>query len=338
MSKKILAALNTREWSDFLPGRDGEWLRSQPGLVTVNTDDGLSPEKWSEILREERPEILVTCWSTPPLPEALLDEGAFTARYCCYLAGSVRRLVPRRFIENGLLVTNWGTAISPAVAECALFLTLSALRGGSQWAVAMHNNDTAAWKTPQTRNLSLIGRRVGLHGFGAIGRALVPLLRPFGVTISAYSPSVPDELLAQHGVERAEKLEDLFSKSQVLIELAPATPANHRIVDEAMLRRLPEQAVFVNVGRGAVVDEAALAKIAEEGRLLVALDVYEKEPLPAESPLRKLPDATLLPHLGGPTTDRRCDAGAEGVRNIQAYLDGGDLSSVVTADVYDRAT
>lgn len=337
MSRKILVALSSREWADFLPEGEADWLRSQPGLLTLDTQSGDAADKWLRLLREERPEILVACWSTPPLPAALLDEGAFSVRYCCYLAGSVRRLVSRRFIEDGLLVTNWGNAISPSVAECALFLTLSALRGGSLWAVAMHG-EGAAWKTPETRNLSLIGRQVGLHGFGAIARALVPMLRPFGVSISTYSPSVPDDLLAQYEVRRARSLEELFSNSQVLIELAPKIPANYRIVDEALLRRLPEQAVFVNVGRGAVVDEAALARVACEGKIFVALDVYEKEPLPAESPLRRMPDVTLLPHLAGPTTDRRRDAGAEGIRNIRAYLEGGELSSVVTLEVYDRAT
>jgi phosphoglycerate dehydrogenase-like enzyme len=337
MSRKILAALTPREWDDFLPGESGEWLRAQPGFVSVDTGNGLSAQEWEACLREHRPEILVSCWSTPTLPASLQGNGEFPVKYLCYLAGSVRRIVPRSLIENGLIVTNWGDAISPTVAECALFLTLSALRGGSHWAVEMHQ-PRQTWKTPESRNLSLIGRRVGLHGFGAIARALVPMLRPFRVSISAYSPSVPDEVFARHEVQRAQSLDDLFYGSDVVIELAPNTPANHHIVNERLLRLLPEHGVFVNVGRGAVVDEAALARVAAEGKIHVALDVYEKEPLPADSPLRALPDVTLLPHLGGPTHDRRCDAGSEGIQNIRAYLDGGKMTSVVDLASFDRAT
>jgi phosphoglycerate dehydrogenase-like enzyme len=337
MSRKILAALTKREWDDFLPGKSGEWLREQPGFTSLDTGNGISPEKWKERIETIRPEVLVTCWSTPTLPSTLLENGEFPGKFLCNLSGSVRRLVPRPFIEKGLLVTNWGDSISPTVAECALFLILSSLRGGSHWAIEMHKPE-ATWKTAESRNLSLIGRRVGLHGFGAIARALIPLLKPFNTTVSAYSPSVPDELFASHGVSRAHSLEELFAESDVLVELAPNTPANHHIVNEKLLRMLPENGVFVNVGRGPVVDEAALARVAAEGNIFVGLDVYEQEPLPADSPLRAIPDITLLPHLGGPTNDRRRDAGSEGIRNIRAYLNGDPLNSVVNLNSYDRAT
>ncbi len=337
MSRKIVAALTRREWDDFLPGESGEWLRSQPNFVSLDTENGIPPEIWTEKLRSLQPEILVACWSTPTLPLSLLENQPFAPKFVCNLSGSVRRLLPRSFLENGLLVTNWGDSISPTVAECALFLILSALRGGSHWAIQMHQ-PKATWKNGETRNLSLIGRRVGLHGFGAIARALVPMLRPFQVSISAFSPSVPDSLFTELGVARANSLEDLFSQSDVLVELAPNTPANRHIVNEPLLRLLPPDAVFVNVGRGAVVDEAALARVAAEGKLHVGLDVYEKEPLPADSPLRALPDVTLLPHLGGPTHDRRCDAGSEGIRNIRAYLNNEPLTSIVTLNAYDRST
>jgi phosphoglycerate dehydrogenase-like enzyme len=105
-----------------------------------------------------------------------------------------------------------------------------------------------------------------------------------------------------------------------------------------LLRLIPEGGVFVNVGRGLVVDEAAMARVAAEGRLQVALDVYEQEPLPAESRLRGMPNVTLLPHLGGPTRDRRRDSGALALKNLRAFLRGEALESLVTLEVYDRAT
>jgi len=109
---------------------------------------------------------------------------------------------------------------------------------------------------------------------------VVPILRPFADRIQAYSPHVPDSVFTSLGVKRVTSLEALFATSDVLVELAPATPANLHIVNEALLRRLPEGAVFVNAGRGCVVDEEALLREARTGRLQIALDVYEKEPLP----------------------------------------------------------
>ena len=90
-----------------------------------------------------------------------------------------------------------------------------------------------AWKNGSTITHSLIGRRVGIHGFGAISQKLVPMLRPFTDRIQTCSPSVPDEILARFGVSRVHTLEELFSTSEVLVELAAATPQNHHLVQES---------------------------------------------------------------------------------------------------------
>jgi len=222
------------------------------------------------------------------------------------------------------------------VAECSLLLILAALRRVGNWSVEMRTN--GKWKTgrhPDT--LSLFGRRVGLHGLGAISRDLVKLLKPFNVQLSAYSPSVPDEMFEQLGVRRSETLEDLFSTADVLVELAPGKPSNHHLVGDDLLGLLPDQAVFVNLGRGMVVDEAALVRASQRG-LHIALDVYETEPLPVDSPLRRLDNITLLPHLGGPTPDRRRDCGALALQNLENYLNSKPLTNLIDLNTYDRAT
>jgi phosphoglycerate dehydrogenase-like enzyme len=235
-----------------------------------------------------------------------------------------------------VIVTNWGNSIAATVAECTLMLILMALRRASWWAIAMHRE--GAWKNNSTITQSLLGRRVGIHGFGGISQTLVPMLRPFTDQIQTFSPRVPDEILAKCGVSRAHSLEELFSQCEVVIELAAATPENYRMVKESHLRLIPEGGVFVNVGRGCVVDESALLRVAREGRIQIALDVYEQEPLPPDSPFRGLPNVTLLPHLGGPTRDRRRDSGVLALRNLRAFLRGEPQEAVVTIDVYDRST
>jgi len=81
-----------------------------------------------------------------------------------------------------------------------------------------------------------------------------------------------------------------------------------------------------------------LIKIAREGNLQVALDVYEKEPLPVDHPFRGMNNVTLLPHMAGPTLDRRKDAGTHAMANLKAFLEGKPLTSVITPEIYDRAT
>lgn len=331
-----IVALSDVEIADFLPGPLWAELEELlPSYRRVRLPIS-HPDDWARCWKETSAEVLVSAWQTPSLNSTVPAEALTSLRYVCHLAGTIRKLVPRELIARGVLVTNWGNSISPTVAECTLMLILMALRRASYWAIAMHRE--GAWKNAQTTTRSLLGRRVGIHGFGVIARSLVPMLRPLTPHILAYSPHVPDRFFAELGVARVTSLDDLFAGSDVLIELAAATPENSRIVSEKLLRLMPEGGVFVNVGRGCVVDEAALLRVAREGRLDVALDVYDQEPLPGDSPFRGLPNVTLLPHLGGPTRDRRRDCGALALKNLRAFLGGRPLEAAISLDIYDRST
>jgi phosphoglycerate dehydrogenase-like enzyme len=94
----------------------------------------------------------------------------------------------------------------------------------------------------------------------------------------------------------------------------------------------------VNIGRGPVVDEAALIRVAREGNIEVALDVYAEEPLPATSPLRSLPNVFLLPHMGGATIDRGIECGERALRNVERFAAGEPLENEVTVESFERAT
>lgn len=331
-----IVALSDMEAAEFLPGALWQELEDLlPGHRRIRLPLA-QPEDWVHMWRETPAEILVSAWETPPLNGALTPADLKSLRYVCYLAGSIRKLMPRELVAQGVIVTNWGNSIAATVAECALMLILMALRRASYWAIAMHRE--GAWKDRSTVTQSLLGRCVGLHGFGAISQNLVPMLKPFTDQIQTYSPHVPDDILASHGVKRVHSLQELFSTSEIMVELAAATPENYHVVKEAHLRMIPEGGVFVNVGRGCVVDEAALVRVAREGKIQIALDVFEQEPLAPDSPFRTLPNITLLPHLGGPTRDRRRDCGALALKNLRAFLRGESQEAVVTLDIYDRST
>jgi len=112
---------------------------------------------------------------------------------------------------------------------------------------------------------------------------------------------VPKELIRSHGAEPVESLDQLFdSQPEILVELEALTPQSVGFVKESHLRALRPDSLFVNSGRGAVVDEAVLERIAVEGRLRLALDVFAVEPPPRTSPLRSPSRVTLMPHVSGP--------------------------------------
>jgi phosphoglycerate dehydrogenase-like enzyme len=335
----VLIALTPAERTDFLTPPVQKRLDAL-GLRQIPVELPLSANlDWGTLLSEHQPDALMCAWAAPSLPEDLVVGSEGGLRYVAYLAGSVRKLIPRPLIERGLQVTNWGGSISRTVSECGLLLILSAMRRASHWSVAMHRD--SAWKNGlQTVTQSLYEKSVGFHGFGHIAQQMVPLLRPFGVTISAYSPSVPDEVLAAHGVQRSSTLENLFADNDIIVELAPYHAKNHHIVTEKLLRSIKPGGVFINIGRGAVVDEAAMIRVATDRRddLQIGLDVYETEPLPADSALRGLSNVALLPHIAGPTKDRRQDTAALAVENLTRFVRGEQLHDPITLDVYDRAT
>jgi len=330
----FLAVLTPTEVREFLP----EPLLSQVRALSpeFRLIDPLATNEaaFARDFAAMNPEVLLGCWKTPLLAEALPSR----LRYVCYITGSVKRLVTRTHLERGLLVTNWGGSISRTVAECALFHMIACLRNAAHWAVAMHQPGVGAWKNSYSDARSLFSRTVGIHGFGPVARELVALLKPWGCPVTVFAPDATADLARAHGVERAASLETLFSENQIIVELAPLIPATTGIIDEKMLRLIRPGGVFINVGRGAVVDEAALLRVAREGKIAIGLDVYTEEPLPANSGFRTLPAVSLTPHIAGPTIDRYPDAGAFAVKNLRAYAEDRPLEAVITPEVYDFST
>ncbi|HND60166.1 MAG TPA: hydroxyacid dehydrogenase [Opitutaceae bacterium] len=328
----LLAVLTPDEVTKFTPDAVLAELRAYATEFRLVDPSVLDAAAFAAVVAETNPEVILACWRTPRLPATLPPR----LRYVCYLTGSVKHIVSRAQLEAGLRLTNWGSAISRIVAECALFHTLSCLRHAPRYTFLIHRD--RGWRDRWEEVGSLYERRVGIHGFGPVARALVELLRPFHCQVSAFAPDVTDAVAAQHGIRRATSLDDLFGNNDVIIELAPLIPATIGTVTERHLRLIRPGGVFVNVGRAAIVDEAALLRVAREGKIAVGLDVFVEEPLPPDSGFRGLPNVSLSPHIAGPTLDRYCDATAFALRNLRAYAAGQPLEAVITPEIYDRST
>jgi phosphoglycerate dehydrogenase-like enzyme len=143
---------------------------------------------------------------------------------------------------------------------------------------------------------TLRGKQIGLLGVGSIGAALARTAKHFGMRVKGYtraSQGCPDVDAYFHGADRAAFAADL----DYLVSIMPNTAATTHLVDAALLAALPPRAVFVNPGRGSVVDEAALADALQSGRLAGAvLDVFQQEPLPADHFLWRTPNVLITSH------------------------------------------
>lgn len=246
-------------------------------------------------------DIAVTGWGCARMDEDALAR-ADRLRLLVHTGGSVAPFVSEALYARGVRVLSGNEMYAESVAEGTLAYMLTGLRRIPAYAQRMREG---GWSREADETEALLGRTVGLVGLGAIARKLVPMLRPLRVDILAYDPFVGDELFASLGIERVDDLGELFSRSRVLSVHLPRTKDTWRIIDRALLERLPPGALLINTARGAVIDEEALTDAIEAGRIRAVLDVFDQEPLPADSRLRRLDGAVLMPHMAGPTRDLR---------------------------------
>jgi D-3-phosphoglycerate dehydrogenase len=223
--------------------------------------------------------------------------------------------------QLGVPVKNTPAAFSEAVAEVALAYMLMLTRHLLTIDQGVRKGE---WLKP--RGLGLFGRTCGLIGFGAIGQGIGRRVKSCGMTILAYDPP----LKANGGLTNGPladtefvELDRLISECDVLCLACNLTPDNWHILNADRLKSMKKDAVVVNVGRGPLVDEAALAQALAAGEIAGAgLDVFEVEPLPAESPLRKLPNVVLGSHNANNLNSAVEFVHANTMKNLTAILVG----------------
>nr|MBA2479685.1 hypothetical protein [Planctomycetota bacterium] len=232
--RRVLACMAPEEFAWFLDPAMAQW---DPTIEMVRCDATIGVDGLVAKLQETGAPVLLTAWSTPKVPVDV-RKRAPELRYLCHACGTVRHIVPREAIVDGLLVSNWGSVISRTVAEHTLVHILCCLRLIAAHQDAIHVR--RAWERTSEASRSLFERRVGMHGFGNVARELVKLLAPFGCSISAYGPFDPDEAFTSRGVKRCASVEELYAGNEIIACVAPLTPETRGTVTEQLLRLIPE--------------------------------------------------------------------------------------------------
>jgi len=167
----------------------------------------------------------------------------------------------------------------------------------------------------------LYDQPVGMIGYGSLARALHPLLRPFGVTISAYDPWLGDGYLRRQGVEPLP-LEQLLASSRFIFVLAVPSRENRAMLTRKLLELIQNDAVLILASRAHVVDFDALTELVLAGRFKLATDVFPVEPLPADHPIRQAEGALLSAHRAGSVTQGMVELGEMVVDDLEAVAKG----------------
>lgn len=168
------------------------------------------------------------------------------------------------------------------------------------------------------------GKVLGLVGFGGIARDVALRARTCGMRVMAYDPFLPADApdWEKLGVEPVT-LETLLAEADAVSLHVPLTPDTRQLFDAGRLARMKPGAVLINTARGGIVEEAALADALRSGRLAGAMvDVFEKEPLPADSPLADVPNCLLTPHIAGVTRESNVRVSAVVARKVAECLRG----------------
>ena len=168
----------------------------------------------------------------------------------------------------------------------------------------------------------LAGKRLGIVGLGRLGRRVAAIAPAFGMETVAWSQNLTDADAAAHGARRVEK-DELFATADVVTIHLTLSERTRAIVDAAAIKRLKPTAFLVNAARAGLVETPALVAALREGRIAgAALDVYDEEPLPADDPLRGVPNLVLTPHVGYVSDENMALFYRQMVENIAAFQKG----------------
>jgi hydroxypyruvate reductase len=287
-------------------------------IIDPPADASLAPNEAAKV------RVLVTM-GTLKSDAALMDRLPNLGLICCYGTGyeGVDLHAAR---TRGIMVTHSPAANAAAVADQAMALLLAANR---RLVVADRFVRDGLWgghsgaRIPVVRGLT--GRRVGIFGYGAIGRKIADRAAAFEADVAYHNRSrKPDAPYAFH-----ETLQSLVEWADILMIAARADASNRHIVNKDVLKALGPDGIVVNIARGSIIDEAAMIALLQSGELGSAgLDVYEHEPSVPDS-LKAIPHVVLAPHIGGGTFDAQEGMQALVAANIAAFLAGGPVKTAV---------
>ena len=230
------------------------------------------------------------------ITKQVIDRGSALKIVGTTYGGTRQNVEDEYAVQQGLTVIHTGASRPRPMAEFTLGLILSSLMHIHNYHHDMRSGD--AWprfKYPRGRILQ--DRAVGIIGLGLIGEGILELLRPFTSRLSVHSRHLSQADAEAKGVENLE-LDALFAACEVVVLAGGYTPDTHHMIRKSHFERMQPGALFVNVARGKMVHEQEMIEALAQREIYLALDVFEEEPLAADSPLRQSDRVLLVPHRG----------------------------------------
>lgn len=320
MPAKVIVSLGP------LPEQRLNLLRQQFDVVPWTEADPIPTETLQEWSQGSHG---ILCTVDTLIPASLLAGGSSLQAISTISVG-VDHIDVAAATAAGIPVGHTPGVLVDSTADLALSLMLASMR---RIVEADNFIREGGWQTGTAvrfpMGTDLCRATVGVIGLGPIGQAVVKRLHAFGAKVIAWNRT-PREI---PGVE-AVSLDELFRRSDIVTVHAAATPETHHLVSAERLAAMRDGATLINTARGSLVDEAALIKELESGRLRAGLDVFEIEPLPSDCPLLGLRNAVLAPHVGSATAATREAMWERAMINLIAGLSGESMPFCANPEVY----
>jgi glyoxylate reductase len=224
---------------------------------------------------------------------------------------------------RGVTVTNTPSVLAEDAADMAMALILAVPRRLVEGVRALESGEFKGWSPTWMLGRRVRGKKLGIIGLGRVGEAIARRARAFGLEVHyhnrrAINPHIEEELQATWW----ESLDQMLARADIISVNCPHTPATYHLLSRRRLELLQPHAYVVNVSRGEIIDEEALADLIVSGRIAGAgLDVFEKEPSPNPR-LVAAPNVVLLPHMASATIESRIEMGERVIINMKMFADG----------------
>ncbi len=228
--------------------------------------------------------------------------------------------------KRGIVVANAPESNVVTAAEHTMALLLAMARNIPQAYVSL---TAGRWERSKFSGVEVYEKTLGILGFGRIGQLVAQRARGFGMRVLAFDPFVSAERYRELGVEKADSPDDIYAQADFITIHLPKTPETEGFLGAAEFAKMRDGVRVLNVARGGLLDEVALAEALESGKVGgAALDVFPSEPM-TESPLFAMGNVIVTPHLGASTAEATDRAGYQSAEQVVAALDGGVVSTAV---------
>ncbi|MEY3890362.1 MAG: hypothetical protein RLY62_544 [Actinomycetota bacterium] len=224
------------------------------------------------------------------------------------------------YVREGMTLCNGKSIHDDSTAELAVGLTIASLRGFPDF---IRNQDKSAWV--HVKNQSINDKKIGIVGFGSIGKTIAKMLAGFAVEIVPFTQSGRDNTIS------ITDLDQHLPTLDIVILILPLTAESKHLFNAKRLGLMKNGSLLVNVARGPIVETDALVKELNSGRITAALDVTDPEPLPSDHPLWQAKGVLISPHVGGNTSafEKRAKKLIES--QLQLLSEGKSLNNIIVA-------